>query len=378
MIASILREVQDEDIVWSGEWLRLSDESRDSGLLDRVKEFINSSSTSLVHRHLTMETFLQLEHTRTPAQASLGDQIQSGLANLDSSIGMYASDTEAYTYFSLLYNPVIRDYHGLVGKLRQPPVYWGDFRDIGQFSRVGDPVVSTRVRIARSVEGFPFNSKMTIDDYLTLEQTAMTAFSSLTGSLAGTYLSLASLSDTERQDLIEQHLLFGPCDRFLEAAGGCKFWPAGRGIFLNRARTFVVWVGEEDHLRVISLQSGGDLGAVYGRLVEGASALEEGGLVWARSPTLGFLTFCPSNLGTALRASVHVKLKRVGKSELDRWAEEEQMQVRGTGRCTVQYSTVQYSTVQYSTVQYRCEVLEGSTLRRWGACWTSPTPGGWG
>ena len=99
---------------------------------------------------------------------------------------------------------------------------------------------------------------------------------------------------------------------------------------MNNAQTFVVWVGEEDHLRIFSIQQGGNLGAVYSRLVDGLGALEAAGLVWARSPSLGFLTFCPSNLGTTLRASIHLKARALTESEVRNLSESEDLQVRGT------------------------------------------------
>lgn len=51
-------------------------------------------------------------------------------------------------------------------------------------------------------------------------------------------------------------------------AGGYKYWDIGRGIYHNDKKTFLVWVNEEDHLRLISMQKGGDLGEVYRRLVK--------------------------------------------------------------------------------------------------------------
>ena len=54
--------------------------------------------------------------------------------------------------------------------------------------------------------------------------------------------------------------------RFLRDADGYSNWPSGRGIFINKDKTFLVWVNEEDHLRLISMQNGGDLAAVYKRL----------------------------------------------------------------------------------------------------------------
>ena len=62
--------------------------------------------------------------------------------------------------------------------------------------------------------------------------------------------------------LIEDHFLFKEGDRFLQAANASRYWPSGRGIFHNKEKTFLVWVGEEDHLRIISMQQGGHVGEV--------------------------------------------------------------------------------------------------------------------
>lgn len=73
------------------------------------------------------------------------------------------------------------------------------------------------------------------------------------GDLAGTFYSLNSLSKKERDQLIADHFLFKEGDRFLEIAGLNRDWPNGRGIFHNKEKTFLVWVNEEDQLRIISM-----------------------------------------------------------------------------------------------------------------------------
>ena len=62
-------------------------------------------------------------------------------------------------------------------------------------------------------------------------------------------------------------LIFFVWFRFLQDAGGYNDWPIGRGIFFNDNKTFLCWVNEEDHLRLISMQKGGDLASVYKRLI---------------------------------------------------------------------------------------------------------------
>lgn len=100
-------------------------------------------------------------------------------------------------------------------------------------------------------------------------------------------------------------------------------------MFINRARTFVVWVNEEDHVRIISIQSGANLKEVYGRLVRGIKILEKT-LNFVRHEKFGYLTFCPTNIGTGLRASVHVKLPKLAASgKLKPLCESLNLQPRG-------------------------------------------------
>jgi arginine kinase len=100
----------------------------------------------------------------------------------------------------------------------------------------------------------------------------------------------------------------------LEACGLNRDWPEGRGIFHNNAKTFLIWVNEEDQLRIISMQPGADILAVFTRLSTAAQLIEKEAK-FAHDEHLGYITSCPTNLGTALRASVHIKLPFLSKSK---------------------------------------------------------------
>jgi len=115
---------------------------------------------------------------------------------------------------------------------------------------------------------------------------------------------------TQKQ-LIDDHFLFKEGDRFLEACGLNRNWPEGRGIYHNDDKTFLVWINEEDQLRIISMQPGADIGAVFSRLARGAGSIEKVAS-FAHTENLGYITSCPTNLGTALRASVHIHLPLLG------------------------------------------------------------------
>ena len=98
----------------------------------------------------------------------------------------------------------------------------------------------------------------------------------------------------------------------MSAAGLNREWPAGRGIFHNKEKTFLTWVNEEDQLRIISMQPGSDILSVFKRLSVAAAAIEAVAK-FAHDDHLGYITSCPTNCGTALRASVHIKLPKLMK-----------------------------------------------------------------
>ena len=133
------------------------------------------------------------------------------------------------------------------------------------------------------------------------------------------------------QILIEQFYFFREGDRFLEACGLNRNWPKGRGIFHNDAKTFLVWVNEEDQLRIISMQQGADIGAVFERLSRAAKAIEQVAR-FSHNDHLGYITSCPTNLGTALRASVHIHLPNLMKDwpRFQGIADQFNVQIRGS------------------------------------------------
>lgn len=132
----------------------------------------------------------------------------------------------------------------------------------------------------------------------------------MSGNLSGTYYPLNGMSEETSAKLIADHFLFKAGDRYLEAAGLNRDWPEGRGIFHNDEKTFLVWINEEDQLRIISMEMGGDIKEVFTRLTTAISEIEKS-VRFSYSPHIGYITSCPTNLGTAMRASVHIKLPKL-------------------------------------------------------------------
>nr|A0A286R7K5.1 RecName: Full=Arginine kinase; Short=AK [Polybetes pythagoricus]ASV64865.1 arginine kinase [Polybetes pythagoricus] len=287
---------------------------------------------SLLKKYLNREVFDQCKSLKTALGATLLDCIQSGVENLDSGVGIYAPDAEAYTLFAPIFNPIIEDYHeGFKPTDKHPPTDFGDINTIVNVDPSGKYVVSTHVRCGRSLKGYPFNPCLTEANYKEMEDKVSAIFGTFEGELKGKYYPLTGMDKATQQQLIDDHFLFKEGDRFLQAANACRYWPTGRGIYHNDAKTFLVWVNEEDHLRIISMQKGGDLKTIFQRLVNAVNTIESK-LPFSRDDRLGFLTFCPTNLGTTIRASVHIALPKLAKDkkQLEAIAAKFNLQVRGT------------------------------------------------
>nr|AHC02701.1 arginine kinase [Nesiohelix samarangae] len=290
-----------------------------------------TESKSLLRKYLTPNLYTQLKGLTTKFGGTLADCIRSGSENTDSGVGVYASDPDAYTTFAPLLDAVIKDYHK-VSELNHPNPDFGDVEhlDFGDLDPSGKMIVSTRVRVGRSHGNYGFPPVLSKEDRVEMERTTVEALQKLDGELKGTYHPLTGMSKETQQQLTENHFLFNDSDRFLRAAGGYRDWPTGRGIFFNDNKTFLVWVNEEDHLRFISMQQGGNLKEVYVRLVKAIRALENSGLSFAKREGLGYLTFCPSNLGTTLRASVHIKIPKLAATpDFKAFCDKYNIQARG-------------------------------------------------
>merc|ERR1711872_1066553 len=104
------------------------------------------------------------------------------------------------------------------------------------------------------------------------------------------------------------------------------------------AKTFLLWVNEEDQTRIISMEKGGDVKGVFERLARGIKAVgdsvkAESGKEYALSEQYGYIHSCPTNLGTGMRASVHVDLPgwtKEGVDKLKARCEALAVQPRGT------------------------------------------------
>merc|ERR1739847_170591 len=137
--------------------------------------------------------------------------------------------------------------------------------------------------------------------------------------------------------LVKDHFLFQePDEPMLLSWRMERDWPHARGIYHNNAKTALVWVNEEDHLRIISMQKGHNIRAAFDRFANLVKAVEEACKAVGRgleiSPEYGNVLSCPSNCGTGLRASMMIKVPMASKQETFKsWCAERKLQARGSG-----------------------------------------------
>ncbi len=173
-----------------------------------------------------------------------------------------------------------------------------DRAELTQGAKKGSPVVlSTRVRLARNLSDIPFPGRATSAQRSDIMSRCAEHMCELKHMKNGAFFEISELSDLEKQVLVERHLI----SREL-----CES-EQGSGVFINKDQTCSVMVNEEDHLRIQFLKTGFNLRSVW-KLIDSFDNELEKTLDVAFSPEFGFLTACPTNLGTGLRASVMMHL----------------------------------------------------------------------
>ena len=196
-------------------------------------------------------------------------------------------------------------------------------------NREADPqgkyIVSTRIRVARSLDGVKFPPTMSRSDRRKVQRLVDECTRHFQGANLsyGSFLPVLDMTNDQNLDLIERHILFDNPNEWTIASGLGRDWPDGRALYANvedlQAQTpdFMIWVNEEDHLRIMCLRSGGDIQGVFTTLMNGVRELEreltKRGWHFAYDSRLGYLTSCPTNVGTSMRASVHVRLTKLGR-----------------------------------------------------------------
>src|SRR5438876_11643157 len=183
-------------------------------------------------------------------------------------------------------------------------------------------VISSRIRLARNVAGSPFLARASRHQRQHLETKIRDIILNAQIAPQTLYVDLDSAPEIDRTLLVERHLISKPH----AAAEGA------RGVAIGEDETVSIMVNEEDHLRIQVLRSGLQLEEAWEQINQIDDRLESK-LDWAFHPRFGYLTACPTNVGTGIRVSVMLHLpalKLTGEIEkVFRAAKDMRLAVRG-------------------------------------------------
>merc|ERR1719158_1905389 len=306
------------------------------------------------------EVYDKLRTRKTTGGCTLAQCMKTGVDNPGhphiKTVGLVACDEECFDVFKDLFDPVTVARQNYDHTQAAQPTNM----DINQLSTTDiDPdmryVLTTRVRTGRSVRGFRLPPQIGFEERRELEALCVRALLNMQGDLKGDYYPLHGsrsyapkpngMSEEKEEELRKCGNLFQePDSTLLLASGMGRHWPDARGVFHNNDKSLFVWFGEEDHLRIVSMQGsrstpspvGKDIAGVTARFIRACDAVQKvlkaEGYDFMHDKNLGWVLTCPSNLGTGLRAGTMVNLPKVsGRADWKKLIGAMGLQVRGTG-----------------------------------------------
>lgn len=158
-------------------------------------------------------------------------------------------------------------------------------------------VISTRIRLARNIDRFFFSTKYSKEQKQEIYQEAKQVLSALSVFDHGVSWEMNNLNQLEKQILVERHLISQELSK----------QKAGSGVYINKQENLSVMINEEDHIRIQHVVDG----YFFKKAFTGINKLDdeiEQKLPYAFQLPYGYLTSCPTNVGTGMRASAMVHL----------------------------------------------------------------------
>ena len=167
-----------------------------------------------------------------------------------------------------------------------------------------DIVLSTRIRLARNLDGYRFPLSFTENEAHQIDEMIKEALQSIKDEHRFSHFTIKEMPALQRQVLVEKHLISPLLAKKEKSAS----------VHISSDETISIMVNEEDHLRIQCLAPGLQLAETYAMASQLDSKLEKN-LPYAFNDSFGYLTSCPTNVGTGLRASVMMHLPALTMSK---------------------------------------------------------------
>lgn len=175
------------------------------------------------------------------------------------SIGICPISAECYSTLACIFEPLIDEFHCVAIDVKQPHCSWGDWREFEKID--SDSIASIRFTCRRSIVGIPFvigmDENQFVETLLQSQNAIQKAFADEIEANDGAFYKMFDVKENETifVELTSNRIGFESMDTAKH-----RFWPTGRGLYVNGARTMSILINEKDHLCFVSTQSNGDFG----------------------------------------------------------------------------------------------------------------------
>jgi len=282
------------------------------------------------------DSYHRMKSSQTSFGVSLARCIKPGIDTrghaMIKTVGAVAGDAECYKVFEELFVPLANLLHGEVAcqaeaspAVHRPLLHWEEACEVLDRELLAKPDSSASLqgrlegldlKLHRNLEKFRFTPAISAETRREVETLLSQALASLGPDTCGRYLPLATVHETATHDtsvaeLKAAGLVFQPPEASLDLSAGIgRDWPLGRGVYeMTGTEGIVAWLNNEDHLTFVCRRSGSNLRAALSELLRIDEALREtlktAHYNYALAARWGYLSSCPSNLGSAL----HVELR---------------------------------------------------------------------
>lgn len=315
---------------------------------DELPDLANHGNLCAIALRDHPEIYKKYKDVATKGGVTLAKCIKTGIDNPGHphilTCGIVAGDEESYETFKDLFDIVVEKRNGGY----KPDAKHPTCLDLDKLSKTkidpdGKYVLTTRCRTGRSVRGLPLPPACSFEQRRETERVVVKGLNKLEGELKGKYFPLngsksmeGAMTKEKEEELRSNGNLFQEPDSTLLLSSGCgRHWPDARGIYHNDEQNFFVWVNEEDQMRIVSMEKGDNIAAIFKRFCDATQAvqkcLKDEGYDFMHNEHLGFILTCPSNLGTGLRAGAMVKVPLLSaRADFKDTLKKMRLQARGT------------------------------------------------
>ena len=288
-------------------------------------DILKLNNGSLLYKYLNKDLFDKLINIKSNKGFTLSDLLLLDKECSNLNINVIACDGDCYEKFNDLFKLIIHDYHNYnYDDDKNNDHHNYNYKDIifdDSYKALFEKyIISTRVRTCRNLSEFPLTPGLNNENRQKIEEIFKNVFNDLNHpdlNFQGKYYNIKELIILKNNNIdIKQGIMFQiPFNNLLTYSGAANDYPNNRGIFFNDNMS--IWINEEDHCRIMCITDGYNIVKTFKTFSELLQKIEDSinkqNYTFLFNKKYGYLTTCPTNIGTGLRASFMIRLPQLSK-----------------------------------------------------------------